>query len=453
MISSPPKPPPKPRQLAFLALQKIYQKGAYTDMALEAILSRAKLNNLDRNLVCELVYGIVRRQRTLDSLINLLGKKKAHQQNPKLRIILHIGLYQLRYLNQIPQSAAVNTTVELAKENNLKGLSGVVNGVLRQYIRNAVNQDPLVLPEDNISQLGIKHSLPDWIVEIFLKQFSLEDTDRLFSYFNKAPNLDLRINILKISLQEAEKAFTQAGIQVEKIPYLPQALRLTSKTGSIEKLPGFKEGWWIIQDSSAQLVIHFLDPQPSEVIIDACAAPGGKTTHIAELMGDTGQIIACDYLEKRLKKVTENALRLNLKSIATHVGDSRKMPQYTQKADKVLVDAPCSGFGTLHKRPDIRWKQTPEKILQLAQLQKELLQSTATWVKSGGRLVYSTCTLNPTENEEVIQSFLDSHPHWQIETPSPNSPPAFFVNREGMIKVLPHQHQMDGFFMVKLKKD
>ena len=447
-----------PRQLAFLALRDVWKKGAYTDIALGRVLDNSNLASVDRGLVCELVYGIVRRRRSLDALIDQLGTKKAEQQPPDLRIILQLGLYQLRYLDQIPPSAAVNTTVELTKENKLKPLAGVVNGLLRAYLRRAEKGDPLQLPATAVQRLGVLHSFPDWIVEMFIQQFGEEETDRLLAWFNQSPTIDLRVNILKTSLEQLESTLTDAGVTVSRIAHLPQALRLTGNRGSIEKLPGFAEGWWTIQDGSAQLVTHLLEPQRGETVIDACAAPGGKTTHIAELMGDEGKIWGCDRRSrakgdrqaKRLEKVRENAQRLQLQSISLCAGDSRNFPQFKAVADRVLLDAPCSGLGTLHKRPDIRWRQTPDNISHLPQLQQELLAEAATWVKLDGALVYSTCTLNSSENEEVIRGFLETHPQWQIQHPSPNSPAYPFAHSSGWIKVLPHQHLMDGFFMVKL---
>jgi 16S rRNA (cytosine967-C5)-methyltransferase len=233
---------------------------------------------------------------------------------------------------------------------------------------------------------------------------------------------------------------------------LPQGLRLTGKVGSIAALPGYEQGWWTIQDSSAQLVTYLLDPQPDSVVIDACAAPGGKTTHIAELMGDAGTIWAGDRAPSRLKKVKENAERLQLKSIQIVPGDSRKLSQFKETADFVLLDAPCSGLGTLHRRADIRWRQTPENIQEICQLQRELLEQVCQWVKPGGILVYATCTLYPPENEEAIADFLSRHEQWQIELPKAGNPAAEFITPEGWIKVWPHRHIMDGFFMVRLRK-
>jgi 16S rRNA (cytosine967-C5)-methyltransferase len=452
-----------PRQLAFIALRNIHRQGAFTDIALDRVLQTTELSDADRRLVTELVYGSVRRMRSLDALIDQLGKKKAHQQPPDLRTILHIGLYQLRYQERIPASAAVNTTVELAKENGFKGLAGVVNGLLRQYDRlassssdlnqsNPKSNDPLQLPVEPIDRLGILHSFPNWMIEMWLEQLGVEETEQLCEWLNQSPTIDLRVNPLRVSIEEVEAAMQAAGVDVRRVSHLPQALRVVGGTGRIQQLPGFSEGWWTIQDSSAQLVSHLLDPQAGDVVIDACAAPGGKTTHMAELMADQGKIWACDRAASRLKKLKENSQRLQLQSIQICTGDSRNFPQFTNCADRVLLDAPCSGLGTLHRRPDIRWRITPETVQELSVLQGELLEQAATWVKPGGVLVYATCTLHPQENEEVIQPFLEQHSHWQIKQPSPDSPLSAFSTPQGWLKVWPHRYQMDGFFMVRLKR-
>ncbi|MEH2067560.1 MAG: 16S rRNA (cytosine(967)-C(5))-methyltransferase [Nostoc sp.] len=456
------------RQLAFIALRNVH-KGAYVDVALDRVLQKVNLIDSDRRLVTELIYGTVRRQRTLDTLIDQLAQKKSHQQPKDLRTILHLGLYQLRYQERIPASAAVNTTVQLAKENGFSGLTGFVNGLLRQYLRKAGEQggrgaggentllslhtDPLQLPENPVERLGILHSFPDWIIQVWLEQLGLVETEQLCEWMNQSPTIDLRINPLRTSIEQVESALQSAGVLVRRVRHLPQALRLIGNAGSIQKLPGFQEGWWTVQDSSAQLVSHLLDPKPGEVVIDACAAPGGKTTHIAELMQDKGKIWACDRTSSRLRKLQENSQRLNLQSIQICTGDSRHFTQFYNTADRVLLDAPCSGLGTMHRHADGRWRQTPESVRELSMLQKELLGHTSNFVKPGGILVYATCTLHPAENEEVILEFLAESPNWQIE--SPNSfefPDSAHTTPEGSFKVWPHRQDMDGFFMVRLRK-
>lgn len=448
------------RQTAFLALRDIDRRDSYTDIALDRVLEKSDLKGSDREaalrdrgLVTELVYGIVRRQRTLDTLIEQLSQKPIVKQPPDLRRILQIGLYQLRYLDQIPDSAAVNTSVDLAKSNGLKGLSGVVNGILRQYLRlSENNQDPLILPDQLIPRLGIFYSFPDWIIALFLEQFGQAETELLCQYFNQAPTIDIRVNILKTTLETVEKAFQDNQIEVSRLIGFPQALRLTKGTRAIHKLPGFNEGWWTVQDASTQLVSHLLDPQSNQVVIDACAAPGGKTTHIAELMGDQGTIWACDRTASRLKKLDKTMERLGITSIQTLVGDSREFKQFANLGDRVLVDAPCSGLGTLHRNPDLRWRQTPDKIQELTQLQGELLTQAASWVKPQGSLVYGTCTLNFQENQAVIQRFLENHPHWRICPLSSFLPQSFLNTTDQWIQIFPHRQKMDGFFIVKLER-
>lgn len=441
-----------PRQIAFNALRDVH-KGAYTDVALDRVLQKINLPDRDRRLVTELIYGSVRRQRTLDALIDQLATKKSQQQPPELRTLLHLGLYQLRYQERIPASAAVNTTVELAKENGFAGLTGFVNGLLRQYIRLVEKSpEPLKLPENPVERLGILHSFPDWIIQVWLEQLGFVETEQLCEWMNQTPTIDLRVNILRSSIEQVESAFKPAGVLVRRIPSLPQALRLIGNTGPIQNLPGFREGWWTVQDSSAQLVGHLLNPQPGEVVIDACAAPGGKTTHIAELMGDNGRVLAGDRTTSRLRKLQENARRLNLQSIQVFTGDSRNLPQWQNTADRVLLDAPCSGLGTMHRHADARWRQTPESVQELSLLQTELIAHTSTFVKKGGVLVYATCTLHPAENEGVISRFLADYPHWQIEPPSPDSPYSIYSTPPGWLKVWPHQQDMDGFFIVRLRK-
>lgn len=445
---------PSARQLAFEALQDIH-RGGYADVVLHRYLSRIPLNPMDRALATELVYGSVRRQRTLDALIDQLGKKTAQQQPAEIRTLLHIGLYQLRYLDGIPASAAVNTTVELAKANGWGRLSGVVNGILRQYLRSQESapdpaSDLLHLPADPVMALGIRHSFPDWIVALWQQQIGLAETEALCQWFNQSPHIDLRVNRCRASLATVEAALAAARIQTQRLAPLPDLLRLVNPVGTLTTLPGYAEGWWSVQDASAQLVAYLVNPQPGEVVIDACAAPGGKTTHLAECMGDQGVVWACDRTTSRLKKIKANIQRLQLQSIKTFTGDSCHIPRFHGQADRVLVDAPCSGLGTLHRHADARWRQTPESIKDLTELQLALLTEAAQWLKPQGLLVYSTCTLNPQENEGVVQAFLSRYPGWQIQPPSTNSPVAPWQTPQGWVQIWPHHHDMDGFFMVAL---
>ena len=410
------------RHVAFKILKDIAIKESYTDIALNRGLQKVQLTQQERALVTELVYGIVRRQRTLDALIDQFGKKNAQQQPPDIRLILQLGFYQLRYMGGIPPSAAVNTSVDLAKKEKYGKLGGVVNGILRQYIRVSIEgKDPLKLPSETISRLGITYSFPDWIIELFLQELGEKETEELCAWYNQTPTLDIRINPLKTSLEDVQELLEKEGIKTEKLRRSPQGLRLVGNHGAISQLPGYSQGIWTLQDASAQEVAHLLDPQPGETIIDACGAPGGKTTHIAEIMRDQGKIWAIDPTASRLRRLEENTKRLGLNCIETKQGDSRLLTEFNNSCDRLLLDVPCSGLGTLHRNPDLRWRQTKQNIKELVQLQKELLEMSQKWVKPKGILVYSTCTLNRCENEELIEEFLLKHKEWRQED-STNQP-------------------------------
>ncbi|MEM8542391.1 MAG: 16S rRNA (cytosine(967)-C(5))-methyltransferase [Cyanobacteria bacterium P01_H01_bin.119] len=440
--------PQDARQLAFAVLQRV-RRGAFADVALSREFAKAAASGRDRALATELIYGSLRRQRTLDTLMTQLGKKTAQQQPPDLRTILHLGLYQLRYLDQIPASAAVDTTVDLAKRVGLSRLAPVVNGILRQYGRLAAQGAVLQLPNHPVQRLGIQHSFPDWMVENFAQMLPMEEVAALCDWLNRPPTIDLRINTQVTTLEAVEAAFQAQQIPVERLPDLPQALRLSEHVGAIEQVPGYGEGWWSVQDGSAQLVAHLVDPQPGETVIDACAAPGGKALHMAELMGDRGRILACDRASSRVKKIAQNSYRLKLNAIEAHAVDSTHYPAFEALGDRVLIDAPCSGLGTLHRHADARWRQSPAKVTELTQLQQALLAHTATWVKPGGLLVYATCTLHPAENEQIVRRFLSAYPQWQIEPPP--APWVSLAESPGWIKRWPHRSDSDGFFIVRLR--
>jgi 16S rRNA (cytosine967-C5)-methyltransferase len=444
-----PSPLFNPRQVALQALGDVAH-GAYADAALDKALSRSQLSPIDRHLATELLYGTVRQRRTLDAVIDRL-LHKPEKSTSNLRAILQLGLYQLRYMDRIPPSAAVDTSVELTKNNKLGGLSSLVNGVLRQYLRRIEEfQGDWCAALTHTGRLGTLHSFPDWLIDHWLAVLGEAATIELCQTFNQPPPIDLRVNPLRTDRTAVLAALTAAGVEATALPYGDWGIRLGHKVGAIPHLPGYQEAWWTVQESSAQMVTALLDPQPGEVIADACAAPGGKTTHIAELMGDRGTIYAIDATESRLKKVIQNVQRMGLQAIQTRRGDSRQQLDLVGRVDRVLLDAPCSGLGTLHRRADARWHKTPANILELAQLQGELLAACADWVKPGGTLVYATCTIHPAENEEVIEGFLADRPDWSIFQPTGWL--GSLANSENYIKTWPHIHQTDGFFMVRLTK-
>jgi 16S rRNA (cytosine967-C5)-methyltransferase len=414
-------------------------------------LRQTESSPADRHWITEVIYGVTRRRRTLDALITHFGKKAADQQAPDLRRVLQIGFYQLCFLDRLATAVAVDTTVELARSVGLGSLTQVVNGVLRNYLRQAgeANRRPTLAllgatHLDPVEQCAILHSFPSWIVQLWWDQIGPTETAQLCAWFNHTPALDLRVNQWRTDLATVQGALALAGLESTPIKEVPGALRLANHAGDITQLPGFGEGWWSVQDSSAQQVVQLLDPQPGERILDCCAAPGGKTTHIAEQLHNEGEVWALDRHAGRLRRVEANAQRLQLTCLQTRVVDlavededwaHRDLPAWGS-VDRVLLDAPCSGLGTLHRHADARWQQSPEQIHSLVDLQARLLDRVARWVKPGGILVYSTCTLHPQENQAQIDAFLARTPGWQVD----GSP----------IQIYPHRQDRDGFFMAKL---
>ena len=444
------------RQIALEALRLIQRRKAYADVALDCTLSRSRqddhiLPESDRRLITELVYGCTRRQKTLEAVLQNFSQKPISKLPPDLLIILQIGIYQLCFLDRIKPSAIVHTTVELVKQNNLTGLSGFANGVMRSILRAKDKGDILA----NITDPASLYSYPEWLIELWQKEFGQGAIADICNWFNQTPHLDLRVNLLQATRDQVLAAFAEAEIEVSPIPHLPEGIRVGQGAGDVSKLPKFKEGWWSVQDASAQLVTYLLDPQPNDIIIDACAAPGGKTTHISDRLKNTGKVYALDRLASRLKKVDQNTARLGITNVETIEIDAREFDEekvLEAKCDRILLDVPCSGLGTLHRHADARWRQTPDEPYKLAKTQSEILDRATTWVKPEGVIVYSTCTLHPAENEEVITQFLANHPDWLIVPPDADNPAAHFVSDRGWVKVLPHEHDMDGFFMVKLQK-
>ena len=436
-----------PRQVAWQVLSAV-AAGAYADGALERELQRQPLTGQDRALATELAYGAIRQRRLLDAWLDQLGKVPAERQPPKLRWLLHLGLYQLLASDRVPASAAVSTSVELAKRGGLARLAPVVNGLLRSFLRQQEAGGSLALPADPALALAQRQSLPDWLAQALLTWLPAPQAEAFAVACNQPPSLDLRCNPLRGSREQLLADLRAAGVAAEPLAGLPQGLVLGGRSGDLRQLPGYAEGRWCVQDRSAQRIAPLLDPQPGERILDACAAPGGKSTHLAELMGDRGEVVALDRSAARLQRVGRNLERLGLTCIQTRVGDGTHLagrPEPTQADpepgqsqganelgaraplatagddawwqggfDRILVDAPCSGLGTLARHADARWRIGPAAIDELVLLQRQLLEGLAPLLRPGGRLVYATCTVHPRENGELIAAFLAAHPHWRL---------------------------------------
>jgi len=439
--------PESARSHAFRQLNRIEQEGAFIGLAGEEDL--LEMDPREERQALEYIAGVTRWRRWLDFLLASAYRGDYETMEPSLRQVLRIGLYDLLFL-ATPPHAALNEAVELAKKRVRQGAGGLVNGVLRNLLRRKED-----LPEPHTGRvaedLAIRYSHPTWMVERWLDRYGRDATIALLAWNNSRPVYGVRINTLKNPVQDFQQVLNERGIAFTPSPYLDYFVRVPKLQGLV-RAGLLAEGYCAVQDESAGLVVALLDPQPGETIVDACAAPGGKATHAAQRMQNTGRIIACDVHEGRLRLVEQSARDQGIPIIETRAGDFRETaPQEDFQADRVLLDAPCSGLGVLSKRADLRWNRSPEEVRELTQLQDELLDAAAQAVRSGGLLVYSTCTIEPEENEERVVAFLNRHPDFSVESAKGYVPEAM-VTPEGYYRTFPPRDQTDGAFGARLRK-
>ena len=400
------------RKAAWEILLKV-SSGDFSDHALEKVLKNYQFNPLDIAFITELSFGCIRYRKFLDLWTDHTSKITHKKQPPKLRWLLHIGLYQLLKMDKIPFPAAISTTVEVAKKTDLKGLAGTVNAILRNASRKLEKDIFPKLSSDRKERISYLESLPLWLVNDLCNWVGVKDAENIIKAFNKKPSIDLRINPLKTDLNEFLNMLHKNKIKAQPIKELKNSITLKSNPRSIKDLPGYSDGFWTIQDRSSQWIATLLNPKEGEKILDACAAPGSKSTHLAELANDSAEILAVDRSEKRLKILQSNLERLNLKSVNTLKADSTRLielnPKFISYFDKILLDAPCSGIGTLSRNPDSRWSLSKEKIKSLTLLQEKLLERIYPLLKKDGTLVYSTCTICPDENNLLIERFIEKN--------------------------------------------
>ena len=399
----------KPRKAAWEVIQAV-GGGAFADVALERIFKFYSFKSIDKSLVTEISYGAIRQRYFLDCWIDFLGKISAKKQPPLLRWLLHVGLYQIFKMERIPPAAAINTTVELAKTHKLAKLAPVVNGILRSALRN--KESGLQLPKSESPGLDLakNESLPIWLADELISWRGIEDAYSIAKSFNTISPIDIRVNQLRADLKEVRESFDTFGIKNKLIPNCPYGLEVTAGVGEPRNWPGYDEGRWSVQDRSSQLIAPFLGGKPGEKILDACAAPGGKSTHIAELTNNKANIWSVDRSAHRSRRILANSERLGTTCLQLIVADSSELltnhPEWENYFDRMLIDSPCSGLGTLSRHPDARWRMNKDIIKELVVLQSKLLMSLAPLLKIGGKLVYSTCTIHPDENYNQIRNFL-----------------------------------------------
>ena len=425
----------KVRLAATKILCDVTTKGAWANVALAQTLRAEKFSDLDRKFCTELVYGTVKAGASLDWKISKYLKRPLSKVDDKILAVLRVGLYQVFFLDRVPNSAAVNESVELAKKFCGLGASKFVNGVMRSAVREPHKSN---FPSgDDLQSLALRTFHPLWLVKLFAEEFGLDATKQLLAFDNDDPPLCLRVNRLKTTREEVLDALISFGLQAEPSTLAPEGI-ICRGHGALDKFQPLRAGFCQVQDESSMTAARLLNPAAGEFVIDCCAAPGGKSTHLAELMNNRGRIIAADVYETKLEHVKQNAQRLGIKIIEPLLIDARELgDKFPGQADKVLVDAPCSGLGVLRRKADLRWRKTSDELKDLPTLQGEILSSAAKTLKRGGCLLYSTCTITRRENQEVVEKFLAEHEDFQLID---------------MQMLLPHVTNTDGFFSAKLTK-
>lgn len=441
------------RKQALLALVEIDKKDAFINLSLRQLLRQKLLPAKERAMATALAMGATKMRLYLDHLLVHVCDYPLDALPVYIRNILRLAVYELVFFRH-PAPIVGNEYVKLAKRFGHEGTAALVNAVIRRLAEEWRHIPFPSLADDPIAHISLTTSHPRWMVERWVKFWGVEETLSLCRTNNEPPPLCLRVNRKYADPEPVARMLELYCRKVEKSPWVPEALRVET-TRDVTRLPGYREGLFTVQDEGAMLVSYLVAPQPGERIIDACAAPGGKTTHLAELAKDEAEIIAVDIHPSRLKLVEENAVRLKLRSITTLLGDWTQLAyQFANSVDKVLLDVPCLGTGTLRRKVDARWRKRPEDIPQLTQRQSRLLDAAAIALRKGGILVYATCSLEPEEDEEVIKSFLERHGEFVVDDPRPFLPVEIpdAVTAENFLRLFPHRHNTDGIFAVRLRK-
>ena len=443
------------RGMAVHMLTRVEVEGAYANLLLQKNIGRLT-DSRDRQFVTLLVNGVLKHRLTLDYALRRHLSKPMSALPHEVRAILRIGAFQLLYVDKVPDAVAVNESVELAKP--FPKFTGLVNVVLRKVMNKAWDfswPDP---KRETVRYLSVHYSHPEWMVQRWLKRWGMEETEAFCRANNEPAQTWIRTNTLKISREDLMDRLTQEGITVEPGTRIPESLRIQN-FGALDRLESFREGLFTVQDESSQLVAHVVDPKPGQRVLDACSAPGGKTTHLAQMMHDEGEIQAFDIHAHKLELIEQLVQRLGITIIQPQLGDARDLPGVKLGSQhRVLVDAPCSGLGVLRRRADLRWQKDEQDLQELPQLQLAILERAASCVEVGGDLIYSTCTIEPEENFELIKTFRSAHPEFEPVNLVECLPFTLEDSRDrqqaskGMLQILPHRHEMDGFFLAKFRR-
>ncbi|MGH7373607.1 MAG: 16S rRNA (cytosine(967)-C(5))-methyltransferase RsmB [Candidatus Rokuibacteriota bacterium] len=433
------------RYEALHILMRVERDRAFADIALEHALERARLDPRDASLCTEIVYGTLRWRRHLDWRLAPHLNRPLAKLDPWVRALLRLTLYQLVFLDRVPRWAAVDEAVSVARlKSRVPGPAEFVNAVLRSFTRAPAPPRP---PADPIEAASVRWSFPDWMAARWITRYGPDEAERLMAALNERPPVTIRANSLRISREDlAARLRDEELAETDPTALAPEGL--TVRRGGVGRWAAFTSGWCSIQDEASMLIARLLDPQPGELVADTCAAPGTKTTHLAQLMGNRGRIVALDPNAARLRLLAQAATRLGVTIVEAHTGGvAAASGRWKNRCDRVLVDAPCSNLGVLRRNPDVKWKREEADLGRLAEKQQSILTAAAGLAKPGGRLVYATCSLEPEENDIVVRAFLAAHADWRVDAPAdfPVAPDA-----GGVIRCLPHVHGTDGFTAVRL---
>lgn len=433
------------RNEAYQTILKVLKGGEFSDTLLRQRAGKLKHGNENLALFYNLVKGVVKLHMKLDYIVsNYTDPHKYAKTDLKIKILLYIGLYQLMYLDSIPEHAAVNETVALTKDLLGDSVADFVNAVLRSYLR-----DPNVsFPQEPSKRIAYEHSFPVELISEWIDLWGEEDTEYLALYFNENPRLHMRVNSTATTPEKLIQYFAKRNINV--LPAESGGMMLTTdQADEVLDEVAFSEGYFSIQDTSASLIVDLLAPQPEHNVLDLFAAPGGKCTYIAEKMANTGEVVAVDKIPNKMKLLKQAADRLQLNNIKLVTADAFRYGPVAPAYDRVLVDAPCSGWGVFSRKADLRW-QAHQDIPELVKLQEKALDHAANFVKPDAYLVYSTCTMNPKENEEQVIKFLKRNPRFKLEDAGTLIDSRYVV--DGYLKTIPFKHHMDGAFAAKLRR-
>ncbi|MDN4607517.1 16S rRNA (cytosine(967)-C(5))-methyltransferase RsmB [Sporosarcina highlanderae] len=435
------------RDAALSILMEINENQAYSNLLLNRTIKKYAIDPKDRGLLTELTYGTLQHRMTLDYYLEPFVKGKL---DAWVRELLRLSIYQIVYLTKIPPHAVVHEAVEIAKRRGHKGISSTVNGILRSVLRKGVRSIEDI--KDDIERISIETSHPEWLIKRWVEQFGKEEALAMAHENNHPARMTARVNLLKTTVEDALKELAKEGIEATRGEVVPESIQ--TAIGSLANTSAYANGLLTIQDESSMLPVLALDVKPEMKVLDMCAAPGGKTTFIAEKMNNKGEVYAHDLHEHKLSLIESNANRLGIESIRLSSGDSRQLGTIYEPAsfDRILVDAPCSGLGVIRRKPEIKYNKTEQDLVNLTKIQEELLDTAYGLVKEDGIIVYSTCTVEYSENAGVVHKFLEKHPDIAMVTLDSYLTNESLAIKDNMLQVLPQHFGSDGFFVAAFRK-